>query len=159
MKLQLQFKNIIDEPCCTIRVNDQILFSGITQSEHVFDVNVALGPCQLTIQHWDKLPEHTKVEHGVIVRDRSFELERCVLDGYDLQELIWDSRFVADNGQVYESCLFFGPNGEFQLNFENPPLRWILHSRHKSNNNDPHWEEDFEYYQQACKRLQLMLIK
>jgi hypothetical protein len=159
MKLQLQFKNIIDEPCCTIRVNDQILFSGITQSEHVFDVNVALGQCQLTIQHWDKLPEHTKVEHGVIVRDRSFELERCVLDGYDLQELIWNSQFVADDGQIYESCLFFGPNGEFQLNFENPPLRWILHSRHKRNNNDPHWEEDFEYYQQACKRLQLMLIK
>lgn len=159
MNIHLQFKNIIDEPRCTIRINNHILFSGIVQPQHVFDVVVPQDMCQLTIEHWDKLPEHTIVEQGVIVRDRSFELERCCLDGYDLQELIWLSRFVADNGEVYQSCLYFGPNGQFQLNFENPPLRWILRTRHERNNNDPGWEEDFEYYQQACKRLQLMLIK
>jgi hypothetical protein len=159
MKIQLQFKNIIDEPRCTIRIDDQVLFSGIVQPHHVFDVSIPLGPCRLTIQHWDKLPEHTVTDQGVIVRDRSFELEQCLLDGYDLQELIWHSQFVADSGEVYKSCLFFGPNGEFQLDFENPPLRWILRTRHEKNNNDPHWEEDFEYYQQACKRLQLMLTK
>jgi hypothetical protein len=159
MKIQLQFKNIVDEPRCTIRINSHILFSGIVQPQHVFDADVPQGACCLTIKHWDKLPEHTIVEQGVIVRDRSFELERCVLDDYDLQELIWSSRFVAVGGEIYESCLYFGPNGEFQLDFENPPLRWILRTRHKRNNNDPHWEEDFDYYQQACKRLQLMLIK
>lgn len=159
MKIQLQFKNIVDEPRCTIRINNHILFSGIVQLQHVFDVVVPIGACRLTIEHWDKRPEHTVVEQGVIVRDRSFELERCMLDDYDLQELIWSSRFVAAHGEVYESCLYFGPNGEFQLNFENPPLRWILRIRHENNNNDPHWEEDFEYYQQACKRLQLMSIK
>ena len=153
MKLQLQFKSIIDEPRCTIRVNDQLLFSGIVQPEYEFDINVVPGLCRLTIQHWDKLPEHTIVEHGVIVRDRSFELERCVLDGYDLQELIWDSRFVADNGQIYKSCLFFGPNGEFQLDFENPALRWILRTRHEQNNNDPCWQEDYESYVSACRLL------
>jgi hypothetical protein len=99
------------------------LFSGIVQPQHVFDADVTQGACRLTIEHWDKLPEHTKVEQGVIVRDRSFELERCVLDYYDLQELIWSSRFVAVGGEIYKSCLYFGPNGEFQLDFENPALR------------------------------------
>lgn len=159
MKIKLQFKNIIDDPRCTIRINNHILFSGIVQPQHVFDVAVPQGTCRLTIKHWDKLPEHTIVEQGVIVRDRSFELERCILDNYDIQELIWSSCFVADHGEVYESCLYFGPNGEFQLDFENPPLRWILRTRHERDNNDPHWEEDFEYYQQACNRLQLMSIK
>lgn len=159
MKIQLQFKNIVDAPRCTISINDQLLFSGIAQPLHVFDVDVPLGACRLIIKHWDKLPEHTVVEQGVIVRDRSFELERCWIDGYDLEELIWISRFVATNGEVYNSCLYFGPNGEFQLDFENPALRWILRTRHEKNNNDPHWEEDFEYYQQACNRLQQILNK
>lgn len=159
MKILLQFKNIVDAPQCRISINDQLLFSGIAQFNHVFEVDVPLGACRLTIEHWDKLPEHTVVEQGVIVRDRSFELERCVIDGYDLEELIWTSRFVATNGEMYRSCLYFGPNGEFQLDFENPILRWILQTRHENNNNDPYWEQDFEYYQQACKRLQLMSVK
>jgi hypothetical protein len=159
MKIQLQFKNIVDDPRCRILINDQVLFVGITQLQHAFDVEIPQGVCRLTIVHYDKSPEHTIVENGVIVRDRSFELERCVIDGYDLQELVWHSEFVADDGNVYKSCLFFGPNGEFRLDFENPALRWILRTRHKQNNNDPHWEEDFEYYQQACKRLQQMSTK
>ena len=159
MKIQLQFKNIVDEPRCCILINDQVLFAGITQPHYTFDIPVIEGACRLTIVHYDKLPEHTIVENGAIVRDRSFELERCVIDGYDLQELVWHSEFVAVDGAVYKSCLFFGPNGEFQLHFENPALRWILRTRHEKNNNDPHWAQDFEYYQQACNRLKLISIK
>jgi hypothetical protein len=159
MKIHLQFKNIVDEPRCRIAINNQVLFAGIAQPQYTFDVSVAKGACRLSIVHWDKLPEHTVVENGEIVRDRSFELERCTIDSYDLQELIWHSQFVAEDSAVYKSCLFFGPNGEFQLNFENPVLRWILRTRHEQNNNDPHWEQDFEYYQQACNRLKLMSIK
>ena len=159
MKIELQFKNIIDDPRCRIKLNDDLLFSGIVQTVHAFDVVVPLGPCRLTIEHWDKLPEHTIVEQGVIVRDRSFELEQCIIDDYDLQELIWQSRFISTDGEIYESCLYYGPNGEFQLEFENPILRWILRTRHEKNNNDPTWEEDFEYYQQACNRLQLISNK
>ena len=154
MKIQLQFKNIVDDPRCRILINDQVLFVGITQLQHAFDVEISEGVCRLTIVHHDKSPDHTIVENGVIVRDRSFELERCVIDGYDLQELVWHSEFVADNGAVYKSCLFFGPNGKFVLKFSNPVLPWILKTRHEKNNNDPHWEEDYNYYQQACKTLQ-----
>jgi hypothetical protein len=134
MKIQLQFKNIVDEPRCRILINDQVLFAGITQLHHAFDVTVPEGACRLTIVHHDKAPQHTIVEHGVIVRDRSFE-------------------FVADDGAVYKSCLFFGPNGEFQLDFENPALLWILRTRHEQNNNDPHWAEDYESYVRACRLL------
>ena len=159
MKIQLQFKNIADEPRCRILLNDQVLFAGITQPQYTFDVDAPKGACRLSIVHYDKDPEHTIVENGVLVRDRSFELEQCVIDDYDLQELVWHSEFVADDGNIYKSCLFFGPNGEFRLDFENPALRWILRTRHERDNNDPHWLEDFEYYQQACNRLKQILIK
>jgi len=153
MKIQLQFKNIVDEPRCHILINNQVLFAGITQLHHAFDVPVPEGACRLTIVHHDKAPEHTIVENNVIVRDRSFELERCVIDDYDLQELVWHSKFVADDGAVYKSCLFFGLNGEFRLDFENPALLWILRTRHEQNNNDPCWQEDYESYVRACRLL------
>jgi len=153
MKIQLQFKNIVDEPRCHILINNQVLFAGITQLHHAFDVPVPEGACRLTIVHHDKAPEHTIVENNVIVRDRSFELERCVIDDYDLQELVWHSKFVADAGAVYKSCLFFGLNGEFRLDFENPALLWILRTRHEQNNNDPCWQEDYESYVRACRLL------
>lgn len=159
MKLQLAFDRIVDDPQCKILINQHTLYEGVTQSEYTFNLAVPVGSCRLTIVHCDKKPEHTIVENGIIVRDRSFELVKCMIDGYDLQELIWLSRFVADHGEVYNSCLFFGPNGEFQLDFENPVLRWILRSRHERDNNDPQWEQDFEYYQQACKLLQLISNK
>lgn len=159
MKLQLTFKNIVDDPQCKILINETLLYEGATQNSYAFDLAVPQGSCRLTIVHCDKSPEHTIVENGIIVRDRSFELTKCVIDGYDLQELIWLSRFVADSGEVYNSCLFFGPNGQFQLDFENPVLRWLLRSRHERDNNDSNWEQDFEYYQQACKLLQLTFNK
>jgi hypothetical protein len=102
MKIQLQFKNIVDQPRCRILINDQVLFVGITQLHHAFDVEIPEGACRLTIVHYDKAPNDTIVENGVIVRDRSFELEHCVIDGYDLQELVWHSKFVADDGAVYK---------------------------------------------------------
>ena len=159
MKLQLTFNNIVDDPQCKILINETLLYEGTAQSNYAFDLAVPEGSCRLTIVHCDKKPEHTIVENGTIVRDRSFEIAKCVIDGYDLQELIWLSQFVADSGEVYKSCLFFGPNGQFQLDFENPVLRWILQSRHKRDNNDSQWEQDFEYYQQACKLLQLISSK
>jgi hypothetical protein len=134
-------------------MNDVELYCGEVLSEFEYNHVCAGGQYQLVIEHWDKLPSDTIVQDGKIIRDRSFELEKIVIDEYDIEELIWNSEFLADNGQTYPSCLFFGPPGKFVLNFYNPVLYWILKTRHEKNNNDPTWEEDYNYYQQACKIL------
>ena len=157
MKLQLKFKNIIDTPMCVIRVNDQELYRGTVPDQYSKEFDFYDIDAILMIEHIDKNPQDTIVKDGIIIRDRSFELDQIIIDGYDLEELKWASEFRAQDGAVYTSCLFFGPNGKFVLKFSNPVLHWILKTRHEKNNNDPHWEEDYNYYQQACKILQQIL--
>jgi len=156
MILKLKFKNIVDAPKCKILVNDLELYSGPVLSDFEYNYPHTDGKCLLVIEHWDKLPSDTIVQDGRIVRDRSFELDKIVIDEYDIEELIWNSEFLAQDGQTYPSCLFFGPTGKFILNFYNPVLHWVLKTRHEKNNNDPNWEEDYNYYQQACKILKQM---
>jgi hypothetical protein len=153
MRLELKFKNIIDAPKCRILLNNTELYSGPVLPDFEYQHPCPDGQCYLVIEQWDKLPTDTIVQDGKIVRDRSFEISNIIIDDYDIEELIWNSEFVANDGQRYPSCLFFGPNGKFVLNFYNPVLHWILKTRHEKNNNDPNWEEDYNYYQQACKIL------
>ena len=148
MRLQLKFKNIVDNPMCRISLCQQLQYEGPVKESYDLTVDCNNTNCQLNIEHWDKRPKDTQVENGVIVRDRSFELESITIDGYDLKELVWSSRFVSVDGQTYNSCLFFGPNGNFLLDFTQPVLRWILESR-----NEPGWEEDYRYYETACRLL------
>ena len=153
MKINLKFKNIVDSPNCRIACSNNLLYEGHVNEEFMFDVDYPYQDYELVIEHWGKLPSDTIVEDGKIVRDRSFEIEKIIIDGSDLEELVWESRFEANDGAVYNSCLFFGPNGKFIINLHNPVLYWILKTRHEKNNNDPHWEEDYNYYQQACNLL------
>lgn len=153
MKLYIEFDKIVDAPMCQIAVNDQVLYRGVAQVNNEFELAIGPGPVALCITHWDKQPQDTVVEHGQIVRDRSFEIAKIKIDDLDLEELIWHSEFRADDGQVYPSCLFFGPNGTFVLNAELPILRWMLQTRHQINNNDPYWEQDYNYYIKACQIL------
>lgn len=148
MQLQLTFKNIFRDPKCKIYVCDQQIYEGTVRSNFEFNIDCLSKECVLRIEHWDKRPHDTIVENGVIVQDRSFELDKIIIDHYDLKELIWKSNFVAKSGEIYPSCLFFGPNGDFILEFYQPVLHWIL-----STKNEPGWEEDYNYYETACKLL------
>ena len=153
MNIKLNFSAIVDNPQCRILINNHELYSGVVQTEFCFDTPVDPGEIQLRIVHYDKQPTDTVVVDGKIVRDRSFTLDQVVIDNYNIEELIWQSRFEATHGDVYQSCLFFGPNGDFILDFEAPVLRWMLSTRHVRNNNDPTWESDYQYYTQACQLL------
>lgn len=153
MKLQIELEKIVDNPRCKIRLNGLELYSGDVMERFEFEHDATTGPMLIEIEHWDKKPEDTVVESDIIVRDRSFQLKKITVDDIDLEELIWHSEFRANDGKVYPSCLFFGPNGCFVLELELPALRWILKKRHEKNNNDPTWDEDYEYYIQACKIL------
>jgi hypothetical protein len=153
MKLYLEFINIVDSPLCCISINGNELYSGPVPAHYSSEINVPTGESTLIITHWGKKPEDTVVEQGIIVRDRSFELSSITIDDYNIEELKWQSEFQALDGKVYASCLFFGPNGQYILKFENPVLFWMLKTRHNKNKNDPHWEEDYNYYTEACRLL------
>jgi hypothetical protein len=153
MNLTLHFKNINCDPDCSVVINGQVLYAGpVTET-----INVkyqTLGTVNLSIRFTNKLPGDTVVDtNGTIIKDKNFELEKLVVDDYEFDELIWDSQYRADHGDVYSSCLFFGPPGEFLITFSNPILPWLLKTKHNKYNNDPNWEEDYNYYTQACKLL------
>ena len=155
MHILLKFKNIVDSPNCKILLNDLECYCGPVIEDVVVDNENPMSGAQcLKIIHWGKEPTDTIVVDGKIVRDRSFELASIVVDGYDVEELIWQSHYEAVDGQVFNSCLFFGPNGQFVFNFSSPILEYILRTRHALNNNDPNWKEDYELYMRACKLLQ-----
>lgn len=153
VNIQLNFKNIIDNPKCRIYLNQDLLYEGMVQELFNLTNESTKEQNQLRIQFFNKNPSDTIIENGVIIRDKSFELERITIDEYDIQELIWQSRYDADCGDVYRSCLFFGPNGSYLLDFHTPILHWILESRSKASGEDPSWEQDYNYYQQACRLL------
>lgn len=155
MKIELFFANIVDAPCCAVALDNTKLYQGPAVTNLRFDLVAAAGAHVLYIEHFDKRPEDTVVDaQGQIVRDRSFELIKISIDGLDIQELIWQSEFLAVDGQRYPSCLFFGPNGRFILPFESPVLAWMLQTRHQRDGDDPTWAQDLEYYLAACRRLQ-----
>lgn len=146
MKLQLHFKSIIDSPRCKIIVNDIELYNGVVNPAYSFVCDDARD-VHLRIEHYDKKNSETIVDpNGTIVRDRSFELERIIVDEYDFEHLIWKSFFQSASGEIYHSCLFFGPNGSFNINFRLPILEWLLET---NNEGDDSWREDYEYYNRA----------
>ena len=157
MNLALKFKNI--QPCnglphIRIVINDTVVFENtvcplITVQCHPVDNQI-----KLSIEHYDKdTAVDTVVIDGVIVQDRSCELDTIEVDGYDLQELKWLSAYHCDDGSVLDKCLFFGKNGTWHIAFELPVLKWILRTRHEINRNDPTWSEDYESYVRACRLL------
>lgn len=156
MNLCLKFKNINDVnglPKIKISINGEIIKDCVVSESIDVDSSVS-GTICFEIEHHGKNPNtDTIVENGVIVQDRSFELDSIVVDGYDLEELKWQSRFVTDQGEILDKCLFFGPNGTWTIEFDLPVLRWILKTRHELNDNDPSWEEDYNSYTSACRLL------
>lgn len=152
MNLEINFCNIVDSPRCNVVVNSNCVFTGEVSTQ-VTTTIPDNSDIELIITHWDKKPSDTVVENGFIVRDRSFEIQSITVDGINIEELIWQSEFRAVNGDVYPGCLFFGPNGDFVIKFTTPILKWLLEQRHLKNNNDPTWEQDYNFYITACNLL------
>lgn len=154
MNIQIKFKNINRNPKCRIFLNKTKLYEGIVNEHYNFDVNDDSYNVELEIEHFDKFPNETIVnDNGEIIDDRSFELESLIIDDQNFEELIWESKFVDDHGNIYNSCLFFGPNGKFVIEFTQPVLRWMLEFRYKRDGGDPLWEENFNLYYKAWKLL------
>jgi antitoxin component YwqK of YwqJK toxin-antitoxin module len=156
MQFVISFKNINQSPNCSIFCNNKSYYNGPVKENIEFDYHEN-GILLLEIAFTNKKPQDTVVDQsGNIISDKSFELEKIVIDGYDLNELIWESYYQADDGKIYNSCLFFGPPGKFIIILSNPILPWILETKHKKYNNDPNWQEDYNYYVEAKRLLTLI---
>lgn len=156
MNLFLEFEHINcynGAPLISIKVNGHEYYNGVVDtyiSLSVPDVQHGI----LTIEHHSKQNIDTEVQNNVIVNDKNFTLKDITIDEYKLEELKWNSSFTTVDGNTIPGCLFFGPNGVYRLEFEQPILKWILQTRHKTNNNDPNWEEDYNYYIRAVNLIQ-----
>lgn len=157
MNINLTFDNInlgINNkiPEISIVVNNKNLYNGVVGS----NINVVADSSDimcLQIHYTNKTDSDTVVDsNGSIVSDMNFTLESIVIDDINFEELIWNSSYITKDN-VYPGCLFFGPSGYFEINFTSPVLPWLLKTRNDKNNNDPNWEEDYNYYVKACKIL------
>jgi len=156
MDIQLRFKNINSvgdkRPACDVEVNGETIYSGDVLPH--MDLNAtAEANNVLRIHFTNKTGRETVMDAGGnVTQDLNFELEGVSIDGTDLEHHIWQSKYVATD-DVYDSCLFFGPKGYWQIDFESPVLRWFLKKDQEKNNDDPHWERDYNYYEEACQTL------
>jgi len=162
MSLEFEFKNINPVnnkyPICRIDLNGNDIFSGKVEKRIVLNADTQENNV-LRIFFENKEGKDTILDNNNrIKQDLNFELEKLIIDGIDLQHLIWESRYVAKD-TVINSCLFFGPKGFWELKFDAPVLKWFLKTDHDKNNNDPTWEKDYNYYKEACQILNKIQIK
>lgn len=151
------FKNInsVNQkyPICRIELNGNDIFIGKVVPQIELDASVDAEENNLRIYFENKQGKDTILdENNNISQDLNFELEKLTIDGLDLQHLIWQSKYFAKDS-VIDSCLFFGPKGYWEIKFNSPILKWYLKTNHEKNNNDPDWEIDYNYYEEACQKL------
>lgn len=152
MKITLYFKNIVEYngvPEIQVLVNSNVEYTGIVK-DTVSLSTVVHGEYALAIKFTNKNPQDTLVEDGKIVKDKSFELDKIIIDDYSLDSLIWNSTYTANDGNCYPGCLFFGPAGQFEIKLASPILFWILQQQNPESNA---WVNDYDCYMRAWNRL------
>lgn len=156
--IDLKFKNINlssdKQPMVSVNINGVVLTEDSVKREMNLNFQ-AEESNTLAIYFINKEDGDTITDsQGKIVDDMNFELDSVIIDGLDIKDLKWQGRYHT-NGDVLPSCLFFGPKGHYELFFKYPVLKWTLEQNHLKNQNDPSWEEDYNYYMEAWKRLNL----
>lgn len=102
----------------------------------------------LRIYFDNKTPQDTQIDtQGNIVSDMNFTLASICVDRIEFGSLLWQGQYVSSQ-ETFPACLFFGPAGYFEITFDYPILKWQLQQR-----NEPGWEQDYHYYETACKIL------
>jgi hypothetical protein len=101
--------------------------------------------------HADTLADHS----GKIKSDLNFSLQSISVDGHDLKNLIWNSRYITDKNDHIPGCLFFGPPGYYEIEIPDPILPHILANHQSQYHRD--WNEDYTHYEKACSILKTLL--
>jgi hypothetical protein len=156
-QIDFTFKNINTstekKPTLAVVVNDVKLLEAEVKTSMSTQFTERSGNNLLQVYFVNKQDSDTITDDQQnIMKDMNFELESIVIDGVDIKELVWGGTYVTAKEKI-DSCLFFGPKGHFELQFEMPVLRWTLEQNHLKNGNDPNWQEDYNNYTEAWKRL------
>ena len=157
LALELKFKNINSsknkKPVVQVVLNETELVNDTVKPYFKIETAGTQENNILKIYFANKENSDTVLDkNNNIIEDLTFELEQIVIDGFDIKDLIWKSQYVTRTEKI-QSCLFFGPYGYFEFKFDMPVLKWILKTNHEKHNNDPNWEEDYNYYTEAWKLL------
>jgi hypothetical protein len=154
--IDLKFKNINTSGVKQPRILVEINGTKLTEEEVNTEVSLNFKAQQtnvLKIHFVNKQGRDTVTNTmGEIVSDMNFELDTITIDGIDIKDLKWQGNYHTDNDSI-ESCLFFGPKGYYELIFSSPVLKWTLEQNHLKNQDDPEWEEDYNYYTEAWNKL------
>ena len=158
MKLNLKFKNInsvLDkQPEINVQWSGQSLYTGPVSENMLIEADCDESEFDLKIYFTNKEMSDTITDaNNNIVQDLNFELENFIIDDIDLEHLKWQSAYHYGDNESIDGCLFFGPAGFWQFNAYMPILKWKLDKNHQLLNNDPNWEEDYNYYKQAVWTL------
>jgi len=145
-------------PEIRIELNHCVCHSGSIQSRLIIAANIQQENL-LRIYLVNKVPSDTEVnEQNEIIGDMNFELANITAENITFDELLWNGRYVAGN-DVYDSCLFFGPQGFYELTFQSPVLKHKLQQKFERGELDAHWQEDYNYYTDACEILKKLSIR
>lgn len=157
MNLNIKFKNIQKgprniDPLIKIVLNDNCIYNGTVKNVSI-DCHVSCNN-KLQIFFVNKTNNDTGVDNtGKIISDMCFELEEVQVDLIEFEDLLWTGKYYTADTEI-DGCLFFGPSGYYEINFETPILKWKLKTKHNLTGHDPNWEEDYNYYIQACNILE-----
>lgn len=163
--LKINFKNIQSNPIIQFIINGTVVRTEEITNDHKDDNNVWLSKtyeCNtplnaaytLELKFINKEPNDTVVVDDKIIADKCCEINSITTtdeagSNLDLEELVWTGNYYADNGDVYEGCLFFGPAGSYIINIEDKPLKQKLINRGDD-------LKDYEYYIKASELLKLI---
>ena len=158
MNLELYFKNINKgtnniDPMIKIIINGEEQYQGIVQEKISINNKNNNENIRLEIDFYNKTYRDTKInKRGKIINDMNFEISKIIVDNVNFEDLIWNSTYIFKDQKI-KKCLFFGPNGKFIIDWRMPVLKWYLETQHQLKNNDPNWEEDYQYYINSCNIL------
>ena len=133
-------------PVIRVNLNGKDLYQGSVTN--LYTEIEALDSNTLRIYFENKTHQDTACDqHGNIVNDMNFTVSSISVDGVEFKELLWKGKYISQD-QTFAGCLFFGPAGHYEIVFDYPILKWRLREQ-----GQPGWEQDYHYYETACKIL------
>ena len=121
-QIDFKFKNINTstekKPTLAVVINDVKLLEAEVKTSMSTQFTERSGNNLLQVYFVNKQDSDTITDNQQnIMKDMNFELESVVIDGVDIKELVWGGTYVTAKEKI-DSCLFFGPKGHFELQFE-----------------------------------------
>jgi len=82
-----------------------------------------LFPNKLTIEHYDKQPNDTKVaDNGMIVDDKGIVINRIILNDYTLENELYLFPTILEDGEILTKNNYLGHNAKFVIDVDHADI-------------------------------------